>query len=116
MQEFRVRIDFYQGGMQVIVIEKLCMGKLIPQLFIESGFEIKNAAFIRDRMDMGNSPFVAGLGDQHATVVAVEGLAEDIKEEITLPDKADAKAFTVFGIGFTAGFAAAFKIKNPVKI
>lgn len=92
------------------------MDKLLPQLFIESGFEIKDAAFIRDCMDMGDRPFVAGLGDQHATIVGIERLAKDIKEEITLPDKADAKTFTVFGIGFAAGFAAAFKIKNPVKI
>ena len=67
-------------------------------------------------MNMGDGPFVSGLGDKHATVVAVEGLAENIKEEITLPDKTDTKAFTVFGGGLAAGFAAALKIKNPVEI
>ena len=67
-------------------------------------------------MRMGDSPLILRLAHQHRTGIGIQVTAENIKDKITLPYKADTKAVPILRLGFPAARTPAAKIHHPVKV
>ena len=101
--------------MPVGVAEERHAAILFQQGLEEFVFKIKNGAFIRHSMNMGNGALIPRLGDQHAACVGVERIAEDIEQEVSFSYKADAEGFTVLWGRFFTAHTTALEIQYPVE-
>jgi hypothetical protein len=116
VQEFHFRACAHKCGMQIIVCKKAGMPIVMFQLFIKAVLKIKNRAFIGHCMRMCYGSFIARLSDEYAAAVRIQGMPENIEQEISFPDKADCKRFAVFRFRRIAVRTPAPEIKYPVKI
>jgi hypothetical protein len=64
---------------------------------------------------MGDRAFITWFGDQHTSGIGIEGMTEDIEQEIALAYKADAECLIVLRFGSSAFHTPAFEIQYAVE-
>src|SRR5690349_20746769 len=116
MKKFCFSICFQKCGVQVLVTQKPDAFILLQKLMEEGSFEFENGTLIGDGMNVCNRVFISWFGNQDATIIGIQRVPENVEKKISFSDKAYAKGFTVFGLGFATVCTLTFKIEDSIKI
>ena len=115
MQELGFGIGLYKRGMKVIVLKEFIIAVMLQQRRVKIIFKIEDGAFIGNGVGMGYRAFIAWFGDEHATIVAIQRMTENVKKKISFAYKTNAERLAVLRFGGTAIGTPAFEIHDAVK-